>query len=1095
MLFFGKELISPNIKLTEEQLELLQVKKFGFDELITCLSDKKWLMKHEDEWFAELYHYFGVNMDKVNLNMIKLFEVPLIRLSDGENTKITDSIFFNFGNIPEFFTFIKTVKNKSTERFFENDPFSISFLEKFGVQQISPSKIVEFSIIPFYLKQINELEFDKFISIHLEHCLYLCDYYHLITDDVQKRLKEVFIILSEKKKLARPNLLYLTKEYIVEKEPSLQNFLNVEKFISNDYINYSTSVQGDLQDISLHMKKWRALWDFLEVSHYPQFIKTEENLNSIQSKSKKYGNYGSKIIDFKPSKELSQLLQHDVYETLKFLDYHWDYYKFAMEKKIYPGDYRLKNLGVNVIPEPSSLLLTLQYLKIEASNKEAINVNESLYGLQVNSFINIFPFYKGEIKNEQFRKYLGIQEGFTPNFILLKLYSLQKDYFLSTEERNFQFMSLLKILVNTPLEYTEDVLQDQIDQFTNQVLCQTHQTIKRNLKDSFVNENLILMNDEWYKSSELYWNQDPILFSETFTPALEQYFDKNYKRLFLNIGVNEIRPYEDIFQELLEDDILEKGKQYIFDIYSKINEWIEQRPDKKTTWILEFLNKHPILLTRKGMVVLNPNKMYMNDDDELLQKFKDTLIIFDPPKEQFPKLKSFIDLLNLPPLTSSIKITVNNHLYISEKHETEKFKNLILCIETYLYYNHFTLLEKLKEKKMVSLNNFELRKTKEKLSVSYELGKQKFTLYSGVKFDKSSSCFYISENHNGKKEIIDELSRLYESLLNKDFKLFVYTLLTSDDPEEYMEIIGLPYPSKDIIAKSPVKNQNSPFLIRKKQDQKKEDLLHMVEEIVEQTLEDKKSARKLIFQETPQILFNRYMPRDGPYYEKEMTISSEMLRDVVHKFNEELDNQYLKMMLLFEAKRLENYSEQVEIFDFEKNEVQENAYVFDLTKKKNDFISKYSPLFKFIMEILESYKIDLSNMGFTILCVNPHSKFIDRLILLKTTKSVNNSIIEISNIEWNCAKNENLRDYFYLYFIENIETKPLAYIMKDPVILSHHSSKNGMYLDLTSSKFIEMIFLKGSSPNIRKGMTKFEQDERITIGKKGQTFKRGYGKK
>lgn len=963
---------------------------------------------------------------------------------------------------------------------------------------MNASRVVEFSIIPSYLKPINDSELEKFIPIHLEHCLFLRDHYHLISEETQKRIKEVFILLSEKKKFIKPNLLYLTKEYIIEKEPFLEKLLKSDSFLSNDYINYSASIQGDLQDISSHMRKWRSLWEFLEVSHYPEFIKTEENLNSIQSKTKKYGNYGSKVIDYKPSKELNILLQNDVYEALKFIDYHWDYYKLAMEKKIFPGDYRLKNLGVNVISEPSSLLLTLQFLKIEASNKETININESLYGVSWNSFVNIFPFYKGVIHNEQFRKLLGIQEGFTPNFILSKLYSLQKNYFLSPEERNFQFTSLLKILVNTPLEYTEDIIQDQVDQFTNQILCQTHQMIKRNLKEYFVNENLILVNDEWYKSSDLFWSQDSILFSDSFTPPLEQYFEKNYKRLFLSLGVIESRPMEDVFKELSDDDILEKGKQYIFDIYSKLNEWIEQRPDKKTNWILDYFNKHPVLLTKKGMVVLNPSKIYLNDDDELLQKFKDSLVVFDPPKEQYSKLKSLLELLNLLPLTSSIKISVNNHLYISEKHETEKFKNLILCIETYLYYNNFTLLEKLKEKKMISLNNFELRKTKEKLLITYELGKLKFSSSSGVKFDKTSSCFYISESHNGKKEIIDELSRLYESFLNKDFKLFVYTLLTSDDPEEYMEIIGLPYPSKDIIAKSPVKDaSSSPFSIRKKQDQKKEDLLHMVEEIVEQTLEDegkKKSARKLVFQEPPPVVFNRYMPRDGPYYEKEMIISSEMLRDVTHKFNEELDPQYLKLILTFEAKRLENYAERVDIFDFDKNESQENAYVFDLSKKKYDFICKHSSIFKFIWEELQSYQIDISHLGFNILCINPHSKFIDRLILLKTSKSVNNTIIEVSNFEWNLARNENIRDYFYLYFVENLESKPLAYIMKDPLLLSHHSSKNGIYLDLSSSKYIEMIFLKGSSPNIRKGMTKYEQEEKIS-GKKGSTLKRGYGKK
>lgn len=104
--FFGKEILSTNIKLTNEQLNLLDIKKFDFEELLKCLSDKKWVMKHDDEWFSELYHYLGTNMDQVNVNMIKLFEVPLIRLSDGETSKITDSIFFNFGNIPEFFTFI-----------------------------------------------------------------------------------------------------------------------------------------------------------------------------------------------------------------------------------------------------------------------------------------------------------------------------------------------------------------------------------------------------------------------------------------------------------------------------------------------------------------------------------------------------------------------------------------------------------------------------------------------------------------------------------------------------------------------------------------------------------------------------------------------------------------------------------------------------------------------------------------------------------------------------------------------------------------------------------------------------------------------------
>ena len=52
-------------------------------------------------------------------------------------------------------------------------------------------------------------------------------------------------------------------------------------------------------------------------------------------------------------------------------------------------------------------------------------------------------------------------------------------------------------------------------------------------------------------------------------------------------------------------------------------------------------------LTNKGIMVVGHTKVYLNDDADLAEKFKDVIILFDPPKDLYGKLVNFIEVIQI----------------------------------------------------------------------------------------------------------------------------------------------------------------------------------------------------------------------------------------------------------------------------------------------------------------------------------------------------------------------------------------------------------------------------------------------------------------
>jgi hypothetical protein len=55
--YAGKEYVHPSLKLSREILEHLEISSFSIADLIKCLSNEDWVVKHDDGWFYQLYSF------------------------------------------------------------------------------------------------------------------------------------------------------------------------------------------------------------------------------------------------------------------------------------------------------------------------------------------------------------------------------------------------------------------------------------------------------------------------------------------------------------------------------------------------------------------------------------------------------------------------------------------------------------------------------------------------------------------------------------------------------------------------------------------------------------------------------------------------------------------------------------------------------------------------------------------------------------------------------------------------------------------------------------------------------------------------------
>jgi hypothetical protein len=747
------------------------------------------------------------------------------------------------------------------------DSFSLKFLEKIGVKKENPSSIISVDILPIYEKFENETEKID-INTHLEHAIFIRNHFNELSNEVIENIRKYFLILTQDDSFEYPTYLYLSSFYQFEEEPTLEEILPDAKFVSSKYLEFSINSQ----DVSIEVSKWRDFWENLAIPLSPSISKIEIEINSKKSLKKKWGNSGAQLIDFECTKDFEKLFENEknIIRSLEFIDYHWSYYQNFSEQKIFIKDQRIINMGFEHLTEPSSMMNFLKNQKLKSSNKSICKISEMWFGNLISIYGNSFPFFTGNLLNTNFRKKLNLFEDLNMSNLMKQLNSFKNRSLEEFNDKNqikLEFNSFLKLFSNIfqdDLLY-EDVVYDQKTESSGLVYFQLERKIKKNLWDTFSkDEKLIYFKDEWYSSSDLFWEQDPILFQHEKDENLKTYFDLNerniYKPFLISVGVYEKRPFSDFIQNLetLMKEYIHGNidQSIIFKEYFKINEWIKTNIHSENMgWIKNYFEKIPILITSKGVVTLKKNLIFYYDTlDKLYDCYKNEIYIFFIPNDVL-NLKFFLSQLSILNLNSKLKIQIENFTFQKDDKETERMRKLFIYIDKYLQLKNVDIYEGIKQKLKKLQNEFEVQISDKPLNVIYQIHNTGFILSEKCKFQESDFNFFISKKRPTTNEILNELMKSLELPTDDDFKTFFYTIYTMNDPEEFMSFMGYTInhdsseeeEEEEEIEENEtlsgnsfsIENVNLKYSQNLQSEMKKQDeFFKMIEEMVEQSIEE-----------------------------------------------------------------------------------------------------------------------------------------------------------------------------------------------------------------------------------------------------------------
>lgn len=1021
------EYINPKLELTKDLKEILEIKNFT-SEMLHKIILKLDLKLKPDHWFTKLYQYIQKN----EISMSK--DLKFIRLENGEISNI-EKLYFPYGIFEketeidsEIQRNIKVMKKGTLYEDNILDNLIYKYFEKEGVKQITFQDIIQNEIFSDSSKMKEET--------HLYHTFFLRENFHEMNEEMIDYLKNNFTFITKGKERKVAKEIYLSKEYSKEHEPQLESFLIRKSFLSPKYIDYT--IKTLKKDKDLEFEKWRKFFESLELNGYLKLYESTYKLSEVECKAYKYFNSSATVTDVNLTDEIKSIIKSNPKEVIKMIDFYWKYYQEFKDKTITPTKKFLHS-----ITRPSSFFEFIQNVQI--STQSGIwEIKELFYGNRSMDFID-WPYYSEEIKNQELRKYLNITENFTDIETFLKrIRQLKKDKTLINSSIYLQNFNILNHLKN-------------IEE-------------SKNLKEIFTKEELIFIKDKWYLSNQLFWEQDDV-FDSSIVPPLSNLFtggDKEEnKKFFLNIGVQRERNYKDlisVLDQFSKHTITEETKKNILKIYFKLDSLIESGYD--ISWFKE--SKEKVILTSKGLIGFD-STVYLNDNDDLYLLFNDKVPIVSFPKLDIGKLHNLTRFLSLKSLNSSVKSSMSQSHFEIDIKQSETLKRNFQYIEKYfINYDYYFYLEN-KHLFPSDKIKIEYRVVNNEIHLNYELEKNFISHSSKVKWDSKNHFLYVQKNKTTKNDILNEISGIYPTLKKNELKSFLFTLFTSNNPEEYFNFLG-------ISEKIEIKNLNS--------DEDKTDLetnegkmcielfgdVMKYENVFPTKIEDEiiqpeiKQVKPKFEIEKIGISFES-QPYKPPMDVNDITIQIQK-REISKRYNSELkiewidftnsniknpfknldkdlkthqneeiskeiDLEGMKIVLNYELNRIKNLYKNIEILNNRDPMIQKNAFIIDVSTKDNiEFALKYSPDFKSIYNQLIKNKIQPFSLGFDILTIHPFTKLIDRVIEVKSS-SIMKSAVEFTNLEWDSYHNPLLKQKYYLYFVGNIYSIPKGYIFNN----------------------------------------------------------------
>ncbi|ALV63679.1 hypothetical protein ADU37_CDS19800 [Thermococcus sp. 2319x1] len=851
--FFGREYVSNKIKAKKEILRRLGVEDFSIDYLIRCLENTEWLKKQSDEWFVFLFKYLSnKNLSKEQLENLR--SLNIIRLENGGLTSINKGIVFfpiekeiekekTYGFESELRIIKRGIIN-TILKYKEERGKIFEFLEKLGVRHATPYEIIESHILPVYENGMWRGKDPDILTGYVMFIKYHLNEYYEESDrrlngnrkwleskkDPLERLKKSLLIRTNRNSYDHPENIYLPKSYGNENDlERLFEGLNVS-FVHPCYLEQDIKhINDEIAELENKLKDKSKTW---KKKHRKEVKKIEKRIKELEEKRKEkirewkefflkigihevprvedyegscglvgnphtrcafqmehgipeeemeYSTRGHTIRDWMLSPEFRSVLEKENAENMKILlailDKYWDKeYSKYLNMSYYWFYYYEHHKTV-----PSSFIRELkERIKLPTIQNTLARPSEVFLDKpEIRELLgDTVPYLAVEIKNEELIKALGINTRANVRGVLNYLKALVEQG--DTDKEKFE-----KLYEFLDKHFEEDAT---------------------NIRKEFSENPLIFVPNaekKYYSTKEVIWRDVSNIFGKNRI-YLERYYPKLKKLFVEKLGISERPTPKDYANVLLsisrKIELSDEDKKTIVKIYEELNRNLNpdkvENPISQEDWWKNFIQE-AIFLTDKGEFRRNLGDIFINDDNELYELFKDEEnihFLWLPKDYHIDKIKFFIGACGLRYISKSTKVEplLEEGKYSKDYELTDRIRAIIPYVLRYLYWRENAIYEKLKKEGVFE----KIRTIKvyavETLKVKYSTG-----ISGGETIDKVTErkCIYhdgnlyIERNNASLNDLAVEFSKVFGEV--KGLDSFLLLIINTSEISEIEEIIKI----------------------------------------------------------------------------------------------------------------------------------------------------------------------------------------------------------------------------------------------------------------------------------------------------------------
>ena len=375
-----------------------------------------------------------------------------------------------------------------------------------------------------------------------------------------------------------------------------------------------------------------------------------------------------------------EICQH----LLKMFDEHWDIYKDMIKTRYYYRNWRQQGWSHDLTKSTFYLTLLNSTWLPTTQNTLAKPLEVFLDKAEIREVLgDTVPYLAVKIENEDLIRTLCINMQANVGCVLNYLKALIE----RKSEDKKKFEKLYKFLDE---HFEEDPVK---------------------IKDAFREHPLIFVpgtNNKYHRADEVLWKDVSNIFGENRV-YLEKYYPKLKKFFLEKLEIRENptpKDYADVLCSISEkSNISDEDKEIIIKIYEELNHNLNpnkvENPIYEEDWWGDFITE-PIFLIDKDEFWFNNGDIFINDDEELYNLFKDKGdigFLWLPDGYNPDKIKFFIKACNLPYLSENIEIeplVEKTKVSIDDKH-TQLIQDVIPYVLRYLYRRENEEYGKLKE--------------------------------------------------------------------------------------------------------------------------------------------------------------------------------------------------------------------------------------------------------------------------------------------------------------------------------------------------------------------------------------------------------------